>query len=300
MRRGDRSRLAGASIDFTMRHRRSPGRDSRRIRPSAPSSSGLRADMDQDREQERRTYFLCRMGFAVLAFALIVASGETLVSLPIFFGARAFLPLLQHSTFWHWLDVPIVWGSLIGAYLLWGRWSEPSWQRRTGLLVLMSTVDLVLWFLDHGNDLGLRLGDVGHQWFRSHLGNALGWAEFALMASLTCDVMVHLGVDQAAETGRATRSLAATGAVVWMLLFCQETDWQRGWPLEERGARTLETLLLRLGWHMIWTITLIQVTALTIAATRQCTGVLRQIDQEDNENDLLRSASEKDDDQFLE
>ena len=246
--------------------------------------------MEQEREEQRRTYVLCRLGFAFLSIALALACMSWALSMAGFF----LLPLfgwIRRSAFWHWVDTPIVWGSLVGTYLLWGRWSHPSWQRRSGLLLLMGLVDLILWFLDHGNDLNLRLGDVGHDWFRSHLGQALGWAEFALITSLACDFLVHLGIDQAREAGKATRSLAATGAVVWMLLFSMQTSW-RGWPLAPRGGMTPEMLLLILGTEVIWMITLLQVTALTIAAWRQSTRALLEMDREDQENDLLSSGPE--------
>lgn len=244
--------------------------------------------MDQEREQERRTYRFCRFGFGVVSFALLLACASTVLSLPRHFGGRGFLPWLQNSLFWAWIDTPIVWGSLLGSYLLWGRWSARSWQRRSGLLVVMGTVDVVLWLIEHGQDLGLRTGDFGHLWLRHNLGQALGWAEFALLASLSCEVMVHLGVEPAAETGKATRSLAATGSALFLLLFWQTTDWQRGWPLEWRRFTTIETLLLDLGSTMIWTITLIQVAALSIAAMKQCSHVLTEMDREDVLNDPLR------------
>lgn len=248
--------------------------------------------MDLVREQERQTYRLCRLGFGILSFALVVACFTTLVSLPRHFGGRAFIPWLQNASWWLWVDAPVVWGSLIGSYLLWGRWKHPSWQRRSGLLVVMGTVDALLWLIEHGQDLGLRMGDPGHHLLRYNLGQALGWAEFALIASLSCEVMVHLGIERADETGRATRSLATTGAVVWMLHFCLTTDWRR-WPLG-LNRLSIETLLLNLGFTMIWTITLIQVTALSIAATRQCRGVVEEMNREDAENDPLTSTSEQD------
>lgn len=250
--------------------------------------------MEHDREKERQTYQLCRLGFGFLSFALVVACVSTILSLPRQFGVRGFLPWLLKSPFWSWVDAPIIWGSLIGAYLLWGRWDDRSWQRRSGLFLVMCIVDAVLWLIEHGQQLGLRTGDIGHFWMRNNLGQALGWAEFALIASLACEVMVHLGIDPAVETGRATRSLAATGAAVYMLLFCQTTDWQRGWPLEPRGVLTIDALLLDLGSTMIWTITLIQVTALAIAATKQCAAVLVEIDREESLNDPLRPAWERD------
>lgn len=249
--------------------------------------------MDPERETQRQTYRLCRLGFAILSAALVLACLSAFVQLAIpFVGPRSILLAILNSRWYRWLDAPIVWGGLIGTYLLWGRWEDVGWQRRSGLLVLMNMVDAVLWFLDHGDALGLRLGEVGHEWFRIHLGQALGWAEFALLASLSGDLLAHLGVEQAPVAGKSTRSLAATGAILWMLLFCQQTDWSKGWPLEGQRILTLQTLLLELGQTLIWTITLIQVTALTIAAARQSSRVLAEMDVEDQEDELFRSPSD--------
>jgi hypothetical protein len=255
----------------------------------------METETETARERERLTYQLCRLGFGLLSVALVLACLETFLDLPRQFGGRPLLPWLMHTSAWHWLDVPIVWGSLIGTYFLWGRWNDPSWQRRTGLLLVMSMVDAILWGVRHAEELGLGLGDADHLWLRIHLGQALGWAEFALMASLSCDVMVHLGVVQAAETGRATRSLATTGASIWMALFLLRTDWAKGWPLQFRHNRFFfHGLLLDLGWNMIWTITLIQVTALAIAAARQCSAVLAEMALEDQQLDVFKPRSEDD------
>src|SRR4051812_1978581 len=188
--------------------------------------------MDEERETQRRTYQLCQLAFAILSLSLMLASLTSILALFARFGARSFYLWLVSMPWWPWVGTPIVWGCLVGTYLLWGRWSEPGWQRRTGLLVVFSLADVVLWALDHNNELALRLGEVGHDWLRTNLGEALGWAEFALLASLTGDVMVHLGVEQAREASKSTRSLAATGAVIWFILFCQRTAWRHGWPLK--------------------------------------------------------------------
>jgi hypothetical protein len=249
--------------------------------------------MDQERETQRKTYQLCRLGFAILSLSLLLASADAVLALMAQFGARSFVIWINNQAWWRWVGTPIVWGSLLGTYLLWGRWSDTGWQRRAGLLVVMNMVDAILWTLDHGNDLGLRLEDVGHHWFRSNLGQALGWAEFTLIASLAGDVMAHLGVEQAREASKSTRSLAATGALVWMVLFYHCTAWKRGWPLEgPRNVRSLETILLYLGSTMIWTITLIQVTALSIAATRETSRALAEMDLEDESDDLFPSPSD--------
>lgn len=54
----------------------------------------------------------------------------------------------------------------------------------------------------------------------------------------------------------------------------------------------IDGVLVYYGYTLIWTITLIQVTALVISAVRQSTTVLEEIDLEDQEHDLLRSPSD--------
>lgn len=149
-----------------------------------------------------------------------------------------------------------------------------------------------IWFVARGDAIGLPFGEVGHRWLRDNLGQVLGWGEFALLSSLSCDYLVHLGVDHASDSDKSTRSMIATGALVWMLEFCQRTDWGAGWPLRDRPIRNLEGILLLYGTELIWTITLIQVTALVISAVRQSSQVLAEMDREDQELDPLRSRSD--------
>jgi hypothetical protein len=51
-------------------------------------------------------------------------------------------------------------------------------------------------------------------------------------------------------------------------------------------------MLLHLGSELIWTIALIQVTALIIACARQSIRVLKEMDREDQDHELLRLPSE--------
>jgi hypothetical protein len=245
---------------------------------------------DPERDQVRKTYQLCRLGFAINAIAYVIFSFTSLLDL--FSNFEPGLFMWVHEAPWYsWLNVPIVWCSLIGAILLWGRWDNPSWQRRSGLLLVMCLVDAGLWFVASGEALGLHFGDVGHRWLRGHLAEALGWSEVTLLSSLSCDYLAHLGLEHARESDKSIRSMAATGAMVWMLLFCQQTDWGAGWPLRPRRVG-LEGQLLRHGSVLIYTITLIQVTALVISAVRQSSRVLEEMDREDQDHDLLRSPSD--------
>ncbi len=248
---------------------------------------------ETERERQRLTYQLCRLGFGLLSGALVVASVTSVLGLLFLFMGRGGVGnQIMESAIWKWSHVPVVWGSLIGAYLLWGRWKARAWQRRSGLLLLMCIVDAALWFLEHANEFGLHEGRVDYLWLRNELGEALGWAEFALLATLSCQMLAHLGVEQAPEAGKATRSLAATGAVVWMIFFLQCTDWRNLGAQDHPRIRGAEGVLLYFGTHMIFTLVLIQVTALTIAATRQLNRVLLEMDREDREPELLRSSSE--------
>lgn len=248
--------------------------------------------MELERDQLRKTYEVCRMGFGLLAAALALACVPSIIPI-----LRNFYPELCHRIVntpgFDWLDTPITWGCLLAVTLLWGRFEHEGWQRRVGLLLVMSLVDAGLWFLDHGADLGIVTGDIGHDWLRSNLGQALGWAEFALVAALSCEYLEHLGVDYARESGRSTRSMAATGAVVWLLLFCQLTNWSGGWPLVHHGRlRSIEEYLLMQACHLIWAITLMQVTSLALAASRMSSQVLDEMKGEDEANDPFRPASQ--------
>jgi hypothetical protein len=151
----------------------------------------------------------------------------------------------------------------------------------------MCLIDLIVWFIDRSD------GQLHGQpdWFRSNLGEALGWAEFALLASLSGDYLVHLGIEQAEDSAKSTRSLAATGAVIWMLQFCQSTNWDGGWPLQRRNLG-IQGFLLAMGARIIWTFTLIWVTTLVVAALRQSNRTLYEMHREEQDNELLRSPSE--------
>jgi len=245
---------------------------------------------DLEREQLRKTYQLCRLGFGMIAGALVLACVMSILFLLGSFEP-GLLQWIREGSVHQWVDTPIVWFSLIGATLLFGRWDQPSWQRRSGLLLAISVVVIGLWFMASGDLLGLRVGEFGHPWLRDRIREALTWAKFALLASLASTYLVHLGVEHASDSDKSARSMAATGAMIWMLLFWQQAHWAAGGP-QPRRMLGLESHLLFHGFRLIWVITLIQVTALVVSAVRQSTFVLEEMDREDQDDDLLRSRSE--------
>jgi hypothetical protein len=247
--------------------------------------------LDLEHEPLRKTYQVCRLGFAILSAALVLACFTSIMPFFMHFHPELYRRIVRAS-WYQWIDVPIAWGCLLGTTLLWGRWEHNGWQRRVGFLLLMSLVDVGLSLLDHGAALGIETAQLGHDWFRANLGQALGWAEFALMASLSSDYLDHLGVEQAQDSGKSTRAMAATGAVLWMIFFCLLTDWSVHWPLQHRPERmSIEEFFLWQASLLIWAITLMQVTALSISSARQSGYVLDELEREDEANDPLRSRS---------
>lgn len=260
--------------------------------PEWPSDSWV--DPLEEQALLRRRIRRFRFGFSILGLSLVVLSLSTIGTLILFFSGqgRAFGGQFGIP---HWRLIEgaiITWGSLLGVTFLWGRWPDVNWQRRSGLLLLMCLVDAVLWTVDHAVELGLRDSDFGHDWFRVSLGTALGWSEFALMATLAADLAAHLGEPQSIELAKAARSMATTGAMVWFMWFYFMTNWEPPlWPLR-LGPPHPGTDMLRLGWFVLLAINLVQVTSLSILAARCCGRTLREMAVADRAKDLLPSRSE--------
>jgi hypothetical protein len=190
------------------------------------------------------------------------------------------------------LGAVISWVSLLGVCLLWGTWPDIHWQRRSGILLILSMVDVVNWTLRHSTELGLYDGTIGHEWFRNSLGSAMAWSEFALMASLAADLAGHLGEPRAVELSRSLRSLSTTGAMVWFLYFSFRTDWRPPiWPLRPRMPNP-GTMMLALSWTVVEAICFVQSAILSLLAARCCAMTLVEMAKVDRENDLIPSRSE--------
>lgn len=227
-----------------------------------------------------KSYRISRLGFFLLAAGLILVCAVDIPGVVVRLMGRP-----AHFHFWRWMQESGVsrlvgtatpWATLAGSALLWAAWDSPGWRRRAGLLMTMCLVDVGSWILDQG-DPNFR---GPHAYFRMQLGAALGWAEFALLAGLSGEILAHLGVEAAAESVRSTRSLAATGAVVWLLLFFETTNLQAGWPLQRNPWMTLHAHLLWLANDVIHAICLVQATTLVVAAFRGLNAEILRVDAE--------------------
>jgi hypothetical protein len=261
-------------------------------------------DLDPEHEPPRSRYQLCGVGFALTALSLGLLCLDAALQLLLMVTRDArILGYMLHPGYAWLVGAPITWGSLVGSYLLWGRWPELNWQRRAGLLVLMNGVDLLKWFLDAAERLGIVFDPqlqrllAEHSWFLIHLTRALGWAELALFASLATDVLVHLERPGAAAAGRSARIFIAAGAAALVVGILMQTDWNRipPWPLA--GRRVPFPNLIDLMSSFLLTVASLQVSALAFEACRSCRGLLaewRRVDEQPH--DLLRSRSESESD----
>ncbi|WP_435015660.1 hypothetical protein TA3x_003204 [Tundrisphaera sp. TA3] len=272
----------------------SPPTDSLDLGPGA----GGWTDPIDERTRDRRRIRFCLLAFALLGFALVLASVGTVGGVLAMFRG---MPGGVFPESWKFAEASlVVWCSFVGTCLLWGRWRDASWQRRAGLLVLMGFVDLILWSLEFAVVLGLSEQGIDHEWFRHCLGHALGWAELSLIASLAADVADHLGSPQALDIARGARALASVGATLWLavIFFC--TRWTVPfWPLRMRPMfRQPELQLMMLGETVLYTINLVQITALTLLAAYACTVALRNMIREDRSLGKFDHPSESAWDEF--
>jgi len=72
--------------------------------------------MELEREKQRQIYQLCWLGFSLLAVALVLATASTLLGLARFFSVPG-LAFINPSWF-SWMEIPVVWGTLAGSYML--------------------------------------------------------------------------------------------------------------------------------------------------------------------------------------
>ena len=253
-------------------------------------------DWDQSDFEWRSRYRLCRAGFGLCAMGLLLLTLDCACHLGLMFWGRPELIQVVDHPAWRWgVGSTITWGTMLGPLLLWGRWAEPRWRRQASFLVILNAIDVVVWFLRHGRELGLWEQDPGHTWLQQNVLYASSWVQFVLFASLATDLSAHLGSKSAPASLARVRSLAISGAMIWALMFLQVTAWRRGWPLVPRQRQGMGFLL---GVSMIRGLASFHAGALCLLASRECTLILRELDWNDGsfQPSAPRSESRRDDD----
>jgi hypothetical protein len=266
--------------------------DSAQNFPEWPSEAWI--DPIDERTKLRVRLQRFRIGFSLIGVALLVYCVSLIIHLVMIFQQQGQpLGVMLGIPYFDLIEGAIItWGSLLGVCMICGNWPDIHWQRRSGILLMMCLADAVIWSLDHAGELGLSDGKFGHEWFREALATALGWSEFALIATLAGDLASHQGEAQANDLARSARSLATTSALLWFLYFTYRTDWIPPiWPLRARMLN-LMTFMLSLAYHVLLAIILVQTTSLCLLASRCCGRTLREMALADHANDVMPSRSE--------
>ncbi|GAC1340607.1 MAG: hypothetical protein NVSMB14_06300 [Isosphaeraceae bacterium] len=252
---------------------------------------------NQDIVEVRPRYVLCRIAFLLVGIGLGIYCLDVVAQLTMFLTRDAGILKALRSDWWKWVvGAPITWCTVLGAFLLWGRWRDTSWQRRAGLLLLFNLIDVVTWTISHGNDLGLKIGDFSlYAFLRNEMSQLLGWAEFYLFATLASEVADHLAADpNLLRVGRAMGPLCAIGATLSVLEFFGMLDRRGGWP-PRPGVGNPEVVLLMLIGLVLTFMATAQTVLLSLLASRKCRDHLAHLARVQSGDDLLEPRSKLDD-----
>lgn len=233
--------------------------------------------MDSEYLDQRPRYWLTAAGFYLLAGSFILLGATNgLYVYGVLSDNRELLGLLRRPIWTYAVGLPLSYGAVIGAYLLWGRWTDSLWQRRVGLLILLNFIDAVVGTVFRAEHLGLEPLPEKYEWMLGGVTSTFGWVEFALSASLAAEVASHLGRPAAAEPGLAISRLAMIGLCVWVAAFLALSDWRLGFPLQERPV-SLQAALFRLGLLVLNVLCCFQVATLCLIAGTQSRHTWKQI-----------------------
>lgn len=229
-------------------------------------------ELEYEIDDHIRRYRLCRAGFALIAFGVLLRAIDVGMHvglmMSIFDRNRLFFDAINHPLYGWVIKTPLTAALLLGPYVLWNRWPEPSWQRRTGALVTLGLIDAFLWVLDNERTFGLDLGGEGHKWLRLHVARAISWAQLYLGAAVAADFLDHLGRHREAKAAGTVRGFLAAGVSIWALYFVQQTVWAAGWPLQQRGLNLMMIVLL-VAYLLPLSVAAVQVMALCLISHRE-------------------------------
>jgi hypothetical protein len=239
-------------------------------------------DLENERERQRRSYYLSWIGFGLITVWLMLWA--------LYRSTFLLLVFTNHPpNVGRWLGVDSldficvttwVWCRSLGSLFLWSAWPEKTWKRRAGLFVVMSMADIGIWAMQFGVQLGIRDQPADNEFVRVSLSMALGWARLLLVASLAGNFAEHAGYRRAQELVKAATSTASTGAILWFFYFISEVNWTRPGPLVPIRLDP-NLIMLMLTTHVVMVICTFQLILLTFLATRSSLEALRAMRQED-------------------
>ncbi len=244
----------------------------------------------------RPRYRLCRAGFSIaaLAYALFAVDGFGF-AVGIIRRERDLLRFLA-SPFWDWaVNTPITWGTFLGSCLLVGRFSAPVWRNRILLLVVMNTVDVFFWGIEHGEALGLprALNDLRGGYYLWAISPLLNLAQVTLYAGLAGDLLEHLGEsDEASQRMRGVWLAAGLAAFFWIGFQWHLWRFPPGQAPRFRWRRGPQPFQLLIASSLAQAATYLMISLLCARAALLSAKMLIGIDAHEKQTDPFRSRSE--------
>ncbi len=156
--------------------------------------------MHDELGQLRNTYRICCVGFAMLTV------GFSMIFL--YWSVILFSCLTLQLQFLQWLEteavtffflIPMVLIKDLGLLMLWGRWTNKTWYRRSGLLMLMAGIDLVYLFYQNSDRFGLDMTLDEHRWMISNIAYLLHWAIYGTVGLIAFDIANHRAVQRTGD-----------------------------------------------------------------------------------------------------
>lgn len=229
-------------------------------------------------ESQRPRYLLASLGFGFLGVSLVLLVIGTLTPILGFLTENQALQGAVDRRWWTFaVHLPMSYGALVGSYLLWGRWPDPSWQRRAGLLLLMNLIDAVSATLLESEALGFDAGLDVDSYPIALLTGLFSWLEFYLTASLAAEVGSQLARPTLADAGRLSERVALIALVIWTLFYGLRTNWAAGWPPVAPRPQTAEEALIELGLLCARILSGAQVATLCLIAAFHCRKTWREL-----------------------
>lgn len=224
-------------------------------------------------ELERVQFRWLTYGYAMSALGLGILAMDSLLELGFILSfAPGLRKLLVHPVWTIGASSAITALTFLGSYALWLRLPTASWRRYSTLLLLMNSIHVAFWMMDHHSRLGLPDQNFEHGWLRIQISQILNWLEFLCWIRLI-QTWNHHDFRYTQATDMEVRfsvysGYAWFGLIVSFGIAALLTDWEKGWPLGRvQWLSPLDSMMLATFSTMLTLATSFQIMIYCLKAT---------------------------------
>jgi hypothetical protein len=223
-------------------------------------------------------YSWCRVGFGFAALACGVlafhAAGMTAFFLTF---DRRLIQFLQKREWLLFVTSVVSWSAFFGSVALVRCWPEPYWRRRSNLLFVVSLLGVVLWGMRHAVPLGLASQEIPLLPWVIQLSVGLRWIWLGLLASLSAEVLLHLGQGGADKLRAGILATIATGVAFWIMTLMLDLFPAFG-PPRRGGPRVWFAAWMQfLGFWGLYCAANFSTTIVLLMSARESSTLIREL-----------------------